>query len=163
MPPELTNSKSFVPAIDWMFTVASVSNVPKVIAEASFSSVPRYKPIDQFPRSYLELFVADAGQKLEGVELIDFIIQVPDGLGGFIDQIDPAAQVRPTMTANGARSSYFIEKMTGTELDDNNRSITSLVEHKDMLDDAELKLISEWLDLGAQNFNNPFDIDAPQN
>ena len=117
---------------------------------------------NQFPRSYLELFVADAGQKLEGVELIDFIIQVPDGMGGFIDQIDPAARVRPTMTVNGARSSYFIEKMTGTELDDNSRSITSLVEHKDMLNDAELKLISEWLDLGAQNFNNPFDSDAPQ-
>jgi hypothetical protein len=67
------------------------------------------------------------------------------------------------MSANGARASYFIEKMTGTELDDNSRSITSLVDHSNMLTGAELKLIGEWLDLGAQNFNNPFDPAAPQN
>ena len=118
---------------------------------------------NQFPRSYLELFVADDGQKLEGGELVDFTILVPDGMGGFIEQIDPAARVRPTMTVNGARASYFIEKMTGTELDDNSRSITGLVDHSGMLEKVELKLISEWLDIGAQNFNNPFDPDAPQN
>ena len=117
----------------------------------------------QFMRSYLELFVADDGQQLVGGALVDFTVSVPDGMGGFIDQIDPAARVRPSMTVNGARASYFIEKMTGTELDDNSRSVTGLVDHTGMLDDAELKLISEWLDIGAQNFNNPFDPDAPQN
>jgi hypothetical protein len=117
----------------------------------------------QFPRSYLELFVTDDGQKLEVGELVEFTISVPDGMGGVVDQIDPAAQVRPSMTVNGARASYFIEKMTGTELDDNNRSISSPDRHMGMLNDAELKLISEWIDLGAQNFNNPFDLDAPQN
>jgi hypothetical protein len=117
----------------------------------------------QFPRSYLELFVTDDGQKLEVGELVEFTISVPDGMGGVVDQIDPAAQVRPTMTVNGARSSYFIEKMTGTELDDISRSITSPDRHMGMLDDAELKLISEWIDLGAQNFNNPFDPGVPQN
>ena len=119
--------------------------------------------LNQRFRSYLELFVADDGQKLEAGELVEFTILVPDGMGGFIEQIDLAARVRPTMSVNGARSSYFIEKMTGTELDDNSRSITGLVNHQGMLDDAELKLISGWLDLGGQNFNNPFDPDAPQN
>jgi len=37
------------------------------------------------------------------------------------------------------------------------------VDHTNMLTGAELKLISEWLDLGAQNFNDPFDPAAPQN
>ena len=83
--------------------------------------------------------------------------------GGALVAFPIPVQVRPTMTVNGARASYFIEKMTGTELDDNSRSITIPDRHKGMLDDAELKLISEWLDLGAQNFNNPFDPDAPQN
>ena len=99
-------------------------------------------------RSYLELFLTDAGQTFNGTDLVDMV---------------PASQVRPTMSTNGARASYFIEKMTGTELDDNSRSITSLVDHSNMLTGVELKLISEWLDLGAQNFNNPFDPAAPQN
>ncbi len=33
--------------------------------------------------------------------------------------------------------------------------------HEGFLSDAELRLISEWLDLGAQYYNNPFD--APEN
>ncbi|MFC4257956.1 hypothetical protein ACFOZ5_02795 [Marinobacter lacisalsi] len=33
--------------------------------------------------------------------------------------------------------------------------------HEDFLTDAELRLVSEWLDLGAQYYNNPFD--TPEN
>ncbi|MCV6606227.1 MAG: hypothetical protein OIF34_13055, partial [Porticoccaceae bacterium] len=33
--------------------------------------------------------------------------------------------------------------------------------HDGYLDDAELKLLSEWLDIGGQYYNNPFDV--PQN
>jgi hypothetical protein len=33
--------------------------------------------------------------------------------------------------------------------------------HDGRLSGAELKLISEWLDIGAQYYNNPFDV--PQN
>jgi hypothetical protein len=35
--------------------------------------------------------------------------------------------------------------------------------HADYLSPAELRLISEWLDIGAQFFNNPFDPAAPVN
>jgi hypothetical protein len=70
----------------------------------------------------------------------------------------------PSMTDSGARSSFFIEKMTGTELDAvRDLPPSSSVDHTNMLTGAELKLISEWLDLGAQNFNDPFDLAAPQN
>lgn len=31
------------------------------------------------------------------------------------------------------------------------------IDHVDLLSEAELRLISEWLDIGAQYFNNPFD------
>ena len=75
---------------------------------------------------------------------------------------DPNIQVPLTMTANGARLSYFLEKMTGTELDAG-RAISGAVDHSAMLTSAELKLIGEWLDLGGQNFNDPFDPAAPQN
>jgi hypothetical protein len=35
--------------------------------------------------------------------------------------------------------------------------------HAGILTPAELRLISEWLDIGAQNFNNPFDPAVPVN
>ena len=72
------------------------------------------------------------------------------------------------MTINGARLSYFIEKQTETELDAA-RTLSTIVtdpnyvDHSGMLTGDELKLIGEWLDLGAQNFNDPFDPTAPQN
>jgi hypothetical protein len=30
--------------------------------------------------------------------------------------------------------------------------------HEGYLNDAELRLISEWLDIGAQYYNDPFDV-----
>ena len=35
--------------------------------------------------------------------------------------------------------------------------------HAGILSPAELRMISEWLDIGAQNFNNPFDPNVPKN
>jgi hypothetical protein len=35
--------------------------------------------------------------------------------------------------------------------------------HAGTLSPAELRLISEWLDIGAQNFNDPFDPNVPKN
>jgi hypothetical protein len=126
--------------------------------------------------SYRELLFGDAGEELNaGGTLVNTQVQVPlldgngdpvlDAMGNpvfvFID--DPAAGVTPSMTANGARRSYFMEKMTGTELDDLGRTVSGAVDHSSMLSVHELKLISEWLDMGAQNFNDPFDLAAPQN
>jgi hypothetical protein len=81
---------------------------------------------------------------------------------------DPAAAVTPSMSANGARRSYFIEKMTETELEaarilSTIVSDANYIDHTGFLTDDELRLISEWLDIGAQNFNDPFDTDAPKN
>ena len=64
------------------------------------------------------------------------------------------------MSTAGARASYFMEKMTNTELDAG-RTLSGTTDHSTMMSPAELKLISEWLDIGAQYFNNPFD--APTN
>ena len=76
---------------------------------------------------------------------------------------DPAARIQPIMTANGARSSFFIEKMTGTELDAGRAIPATTYDHTNLLSGAELRLISEWLALGAQNYHNPFDPAVPQN
>ncbi len=116
--------------------------------QLDLSDDPAQDPVE-FYRAYLDLLFTDQGERFNGTNLVD--------LNG------AAARVRPSMTANGARASYFMEKMTGTELDDNGRTVFGSVDHSVMLSGAELKLIGEWLDLGAQNFNDPFDLAAPQN
>ncbi len=76
---------------------------------------------------------------------------------------DPAATVDPSMSVAGARASYFMEKMTETELDAPRALPVPTINHAGMLTGAELRLIAEWLDIGAQYYNNPFDPAAPQN
>ena len=57
----------------------------------------------QFFRAYRELLFNDLGQEI-------------DAMGNLVDIRFwyPAVGVAASMTANGARSSFFIEKMTGT-------------------------------------------------
>lgn len=131
-------------------------------AQLDLTSDPAQNP-NQLYRSYRQLFSGRAGQTFDGMALVPITRLVPDGMGGVVEEVDPAARVRPTMSGNGARASYFIEKMTGTELDANRPLVAGSVDHTGMLSAAELKLISEWLDLGAQNFNDLFDPDLPQN
>jgi hypothetical protein len=60
--------------------------------------------------------------------------------------------VNPTMSVGGARASnaFFSRFETGGI-------------HEGYLTPAELRLIAEWLDIGAQYFNNPSDPDVPVN
>lgn len=121
---------------------------------------PNQDPNDRF-RSFDQLFNARQGQFFNaGANQLE-LFTVPDGNGGTIP--DPASAIARIMTTAGARSSFFIEKMTGTELDAGRALPLGSVDHTVMLSAAELKLISEWIDLGAQNFNDPFDPAAPQN
>lgn len=81
---------------------------------------------------------------------------------------DPNFTVNATISSNGARSSYFIEKMTETELSAN-RSLSTVVtdpnyvDHSGFMTPIELRIVSEWIDLGAQYFNDPFDAEVPLN
>ncbi|MCP4984158.1 MAG: hypothetical protein GY935_27100 [Gammaproteobacteria bacterium] len=126
--------------------------------QLDLTSDPNQDPND-FLRSFVEMFINKPGRMFDGANLVPFTVL--DGMGNTIN--NPQSVVSPTMTTAGARSSYFIEKMSGTELDDTTRAISGSVDHSAMLTGAELKLISEWIDLGAQNFNDPFDPAAPQN
>jgi hypothetical protein len=55
--------------------------------------------------------------------------------------------VRPSMSAGGARASvaFFSKFAAGGS-------------HAGWLSPAELRLVSEWLDIGAQYFNDPFAV-----
>ena len=136
-------------------TTANGTRLP--YGQLDLTTDPNQDPND-FLRSFREMFFDKPGRMFDGANLVPFTVL--DGNGNQVN--DPAAVVNPSMTANGARQSYFIEKMSGDELDAP-RSILSSVDHSVMLTGDELKLISEWLDLGAQNFNDPFDPAAPQN
>ena len=115
-----------------------------------------------FLRSFQQMFNTRRGQFLDaGGNLQPF--EVDDGTGTGTMIPDPAAAIAPIMTTAGARSSFFIEKMTGTELDAGRSIPATSHDHTGMLDPVELKMISEWIDIGAQHFNDPFDPDAPQN
>ena len=61
------------------------------------------------------------------------------------------------IVAFSARRSYLIEKLTETELGAG-RSLTTTVDHSKMMTAAEIRLISEWIDLGVPYYSNPYVI-----
>jgi hypothetical protein len=114
--------------------------------------------------AYRELFFQDNEQELVNGALVDRLVPVLDENGDQVYQTDengdlildeegnpiPVPDVTvtaqgPSMRAGSANGSYFLDRFdTGND-------------HAGYLSDAELKLISEWLDIGAQYYNNPFD------
>lgn len=160
-------------APDTCVSCHSFDGVNPIDGQLDLSSIqdPNDNGIPQRFVPYNELFFNDAGQEVVGGMLSDIQIQVPqlDGNGDPIfingvqqfDDIDDPNEVQPaSMSTAGARFSYFIEKMTETELNAG-RSLTptsspGYVDHANMLTPAELRLISEWIDIGGQYYNNPF-------
>ncbi len=111
--------------------------------------------------SYRELFFNDVEQEIiEGV-LVDRRIEQLDENGNVIYQLDVNGEllldvegnpipvlinipVEAILSTNGARSSLdFFQLFNGGS-------------HDSRLSDHELKLISEWLDIGGQYYNTPF-------
>ena len=99
---------------------------------------------DQF-NSYRELLFADNEQELQNGALVDRQVVIGTDANG--DPILATVTVNPSMSAAGANFSntFFSRFDTGGS-------------HEGYLSDAEKKLIAEWLDVGAQYYNNPFDV-----
>ena len=152
---------------------ASVPMVPA--AQLDLTATDPSDEENQQIESYRELFFNDNFQELNNNILVDALITqlaFDDNGDPVLDQNgvqlteqvpDPARRLSPSMSANGARVSYFMEKMTETELDAGRALPSATVNHANMLTPAELRLIAEYLDIGGQYFNNPFDPTAPQN
>jgi len=122
--------------------------------------------------SYQELFSNDNAQDAAGNDIMitrDILIDgqtIDLNNDGNPDQEtvpDPALERNPTMSTAGARSSVFMELMTGLDLNNDANQPIDTQNHNLMLTQSELKLISEWLDIGAQYFNNPLDLAVPTN
>lgn len=106
-------------------------------------------------RAYRELLFGDVGQIVndDGV-LEDECIQTVVDPETMVETCVAFRQVPAPMSGAGARSSArFFDTMEGR------RVIT--VDHSDFMSPSELRLLSEWLDIGAQYYNDPFA--APEN
>jgi hypothetical protein len=99
--------------------------------------------------SYRELLAADNEQFLDMGALQDVLVQVgTDPVTG--DPIFATVTVNPSMSVAGANASgRFFDRFDAGQSHDGYLSL------------AEKRLIAEWLDVGAQYYNNPFDV--PQN
>lgn len=98
-------------------------------------------------KSYRELLFGDNQQVIVDGVVQDLLIETTDGEGNIIFV---TVGVPPVMSTAGAAASngfFNIFNAGGS--------------HEGRLDPAELRLISEWLDIGAQYYNNPFAIPPP--
>jgi hypothetical protein len=100
--------------------------------------------------SYRELLFADNRQILNNGALQDEQVQI--GVDAMGNPIFAPVSVAPSMSAAGARVSRFFSCFDAGGTGCPARS------HVGYLSPAELKLIAEWLDIGAQYYNNPFDV-----
>lgn len=119
-----------------------------------------------YSTSYVELMFNDNEQEVVEGSLIDRRVLVFDGNGDPVFEVDEEGEllldgednpiqvtrlvgIPSSMRTNGARNS--------------NRFFTVFEEggtHEGIMSPAELRVIAEWLDIGGQYYNNPFD--APQ-
>jgi hypothetical protein len=99
---------------------------------------------DQF-NAYRELLFADNAQQVVNGALQDRQVQIgTDAMG---NPIFAPVTVSPSMSSAGARASnrFFAKFDAGGT-------------HAGYLTLDELRMLAEWLDIGAQYYNNPFDV-----
>jgi len=104
---------------------------------------------DQF-NSYRELLFADDRQILVGGAIVDEQVQI--GIDAMGNPILAPVSIAPPMSAAGARQSRFFACFDVGGTGCPSRS------HVGYLSRDELRIVAEWLDIGAQYYNNPFDV-----
>jgi hypothetical protein len=104
---------------------------------------------DQF-NAYRELLFTDNQQVLVGGAIVDE--QRQNGVDAMGNPILENIPVGPSMNAASARQSRFFSCFDVGGTGCPSRS------HVGYMSRDELKLVAEWLDIGAQYYNNPFDV-----
>lgn len=147
-------------------TLDAMANLQVPAAQLDLGDGPSDAEPDHF-KSYRELLFPDNEQEIVGGVLVDRQVQATDGQGDPLFETDANGDlildgdgnpipvlvtvgVNPVMSTAGARASdaFFSLFDAGGS-------------HEGFLDPVELKLIAEWLDIGAQYYNNPFDVPPP--
>ncbi len=104
--------------------------------------------------SYRQLLFPRNQQQLTMGQLQNVMVPAPGPVDPVTGQpttiLVPAPQLAPPMVAgSAAASSTFLRIFDGSYQD-------PVLDHTGFLSPAELRLISEWLDIGAQYYNDPF-------
>lgn len=100
--------------------------------------------------SYSELFTTDTEQTLMGATVVDVPADIIDNGDGTVTTIEHT--VAPVMSAGNARgSARFFGCFNGGTCGNSGGTGT---DHTGMLTNGELRLLSEWLDNGAQYYND---------
>ncbi len=76
---------------------------------------------------------------------------------GELELVREPALVITGSSARSSRTSGLVQKLFEQQLRAPQTLATATVDHSGMLNASELRLIAEWIDLGAQYFNDPFD------
>jgi hypothetical protein len=106
-------------------------------------------------RAYRELLFGDVGQTVNAMgQLEDECLQFQTDQNGVVTCVQ-FRTVPASMSAAGAQASArFFNKMEAA-------AGAGQTDHRDFMSASELRLLSEWLDIGAQYYNDPFV--APEN
>ena len=103
--------------------------------------------------AYRELLVTDNLQFVDANGVLTDVTQVIGQDENGNDIVVTVPQPSPASEAGARASSDFFERF-------NNPNHPSYPIHGNILSKAEQRLIAEWLDVGAQYYNNPFDAPA---
>jgi hypothetical protein len=108
--------------------------------------------------SYEELLRTHRQQRLNGAALEDIcLVQTIDPVTGLPTGCTTFATVSPSLLARNAAGSRFFTVFSNNQcLHADGTTSTCSVNHSGYLTSGELRLISEWVDIGAQYFNDPF-------
>lgn len=79
-----------------------------------------------------------------------------------VDGVPHMRRTAAPVIPGSARSSYLVEKLAGRELRAE-KFLSGTVDHSSWFNRAEKRLLAEWIDLGAQYYNDPFGPDANGN
>ncbi|MEJ2514328.1 MAG: hypothetical protein P8080_04635 [Gammaproteobacteria bacterium] len=103
-------------------------------------------------KSYEELTVGELVRGPDGLPILN--VQA-DGDVSF-EREEPLVSVGSS--TGGSRASHLVEKLFETELRSTHYLVSPpSVDHSNMLSLSELRLLAEWIDLGGQYYNDPFE------
>jgi hypothetical protein len=138
---------------------ASAANTPEVPAgQLDLTGTP-FANDATVVTSYEELLFAHNAQTLNMGVPQDLLVPAPgppDPVTGLPTTILVPVSLAPPMTAGSANLSLRFLGIFDANYQDPNAGQSGEVDHRGFLTTAELRLISEWLDIGAQYYNDPF-------
>lgn len=132
-------------------------------AQLELSNAPSADEPDHIV-SYRELFFGDNAVELVNGALIDQLVPMLDANGNPVYETDADGNL--ILDPNGDPIPVMVTVNVGASMNVNS-ALTNVRffsrfdaggTHEGWLTDAELKLIAEWLDIGGQYYNNPFDV-----